>query len=458
MEPRRREPGEFPPEYVTNGEASQFFSVEFEHNGIFLGECIGGELKFSYIGCSREAFDYCHSDTWSLGMIKYCLSRMDYDPTDPQIKVYWILPDKYYGDGLLCVDNPDVIAAMVRSSREAKTLDLLVDEENKIQTLYPEIILKGCPTADGNEDEEQGEDADHDAENAEEGEDAVADHDAENAMEGEDAESDHDADADNADNAVENNDGEGELNETDSDFYESDYDCEDGDDDLFAQNVDKSLNDNNEEEEEIFEEEDPLDDDELNLSKDELEKLKYTFRTFNAEMDMSNPIFRVGQVFGEMKELREAVTAYTVKNRVKIIKARNEAERFNGVCQPDCPWRLKASRDNRTESIVIREYNGEHTCQKTWDSKCLTVKYLTEIFMDEFRDNKSMDLGTFGRKVQQKFKLNPVRMKLGRARSAALKIIHGDEKAQYSLLSYPSEQTLLAGSVSGNNGHFCHCH
>ena len=119
---------------------------------------------------------------------------------------------------------------------------------------------------------------------------------------------------------------------------------------------------------------------------------------------------------------------------------------------------MKASRDNRTGSIVIREYNGEHTCQKTWDSKCLTVKYLTKIFMDEFRDNKSMDLGTFGRKVQQKFKLNPVRMKLGRARSAALKIIHGDEKAQYSLLSYPSEQTLLAGSVSGNNGHFCHCH
>ena len=271
---------------------------------------------------------------------------MDYDPTDPQIKVYWILPDKDYGDGLLCVDNPDVIAAMVRSSREAKTLDLLVDEENKIQTLYPEIILKGCPTADGNEDEEQGEDADHDAENAEEGEDAEAD---------------HDADAKNTENAVENNDGEEELNETDSDFYESDYDCEDGDDDLFAQNVDKSLNDNNEEEEEIFEEEDPLDDDELNLSKDELEKLKYTFRTFNAEMDMSNPIFRVGQVFGEMKELREAVTAYTVKNRVKIIKARNEAERFIGVCQPDYPWRLKASRDNRTGSIVIREYNGEHT-------------------------------------------------------------------------------------------------
>ena len=104
------------------------------------------------------------------------------------------------------------------------------------------------------------------------------------------------------------------------------------------------MNENNEEEEEIFEEEDPLDDDELNLSKDELEKLKYTFRTFNAKMDMSNPIFRVGQVFGEMKELRKAVTAYTVKNRVEILKPRNEAQRFIGVCQPACPWRLKASK------------------------------------------------------------------------------------------------------------------
>ncbi|XP_073360356.1 protein FAR-RED IMPAIRED RESPONSE 1-like [Aegilops tauschii subsp. strangulata] len=46
-----------------------------------------------------------------------------------------------------------------------------------------------------------------------------------------------------------------------------------------------------------------------------------------------------------------------------------------------------------------------------------------------------MDLGTFGRKVQKKFKLNPVRMKLGRARNATLKIIHEDEKAQYSMPS-----------------------
>ena len=63
-----------------------------------------------------------------------------------------------------------------------------------------------------------------------------------------------------------------------------------------------------------------------------------------------------------MRKLRDALVAYTDKNEVKIYIPRNEGERLNVVCQEDCPWKLKASKYNRTRSIVIRGYNGEHTC------------------------------------------------------------------------------------------------
>ena len=129
-----------------------------------------------------------------------------------------------------------------------------------------------------------------------------------------------------------------------------------------------------------------------------------------------------------------ALDAYTVRNRVKIYKKRNESERLNAVCSQGCPWQLKASKDNRTGSIVIRQYNDTHKCQKSFDSKCLTVKILTQKFIEEFRDNQTMDLGTFGKKVQREFKLLPNKMKLGRARKAALDLIHGDEAEQYNLL------------------------
>jgi len=61
------------------------------------------------------------------------------------------------------------------------------------------------------------------------------------------------------------------------------------------ENVDIDVHDNNEKEGYI-EEEDPLDDDDLNLNKDELSKLQYTFKAYNPEVVLNNPVFRVGLV------------------------------------------------------------------------------------------------------------------------------------------------------------------
>lgn len=75
----------------------------------------------------------------------------------------------------------------------------------------------------------------------------------------------------------------------------SEYDVEVLDDDLFVENMDIYVNDNNGKEGYI-EEEDPLDDDDLNLNKDELSKLQYTFKAYNPEVVLNNPVFRVGLV------------------------------------------------------------------------------------------------------------------------------------------------------------------
>lgn len=74
---------------------------------------------------------------------------------------------------------------------------------------------------------------------------------------------------------------------------------------------------------------------------------------------------------------------------------------------------------------LVRNHGMPSVCR----SNCLRKK-----FIDEFRDNKKMDLITFGNKVQREFKIRPHRVKLGRARKAALDLIHGDEDAQYCQL------------------------
>ncbi|KAI4985782.1 hypothetical protein ZWY2020_018412 [Hordeum vulgare] len=51
--------------------------------------------------------------------------------------------DKDIVDGLVCVDSEEVIAAMVNASKEAKTLLVIVDEENKIRKFYEDVIIDG---------------------------------------------------------------------------------------------------------------------------------------------------------------------------------------------------------------------------------------------------------------------------------------------------------------------------
>ena len=110
-------------------------------------------------------------------------------------------------------------------------------------------------------------------------------------------------------------DGNGNDNDSDSDsdsdsefkLYDSDFDAEDGDDDLFAENVDKSVNDNNEKEVcEEHEDVDALEDTDLNLAKADRERLKNQFKVFNPEVDMDNPSFSLGMVFSGVEEVRKS--------------------------------------------------------------------------------------------------------------------------------------------------------
>jgi hypothetical protein len=74
--------------------------------------------------------------------------------------------------------------------------------------------------------------------------------------------------------------------------YDSDYNAESGDNDLFADNVDKDVNDNNEEE--VFvelEDELALGDEDLNLLDEERRLLKNKFSSFDPKIVMDNPVF-----------------------------------------------------------------------------------------------------------------------------------------------------------------------
>ena len=125
---------------------------------------------------------------------------------------------------------------------------------------------------------------------------------------------------------------------------DSDFHVEDGDDDLFLANTDKDVNDNNEQTEIVEVEDDAgLDHDDLNLTKEQYDQLSYKFKEFNPEVDMQTPVFKIGMVFSCMPEFRKALNAYSVHERVKLSKPRNEATRLDAICEEGCPWMIKVS-------------------------------------------------------------------------------------------------------------------
>jgi hypothetical protein len=365
------------------------------------------------VSASYDQFDYLTADTWSVGWINEILRILGY-VRDGKLHVYWCLPDKEIQEGLVLIENDANIRHMAKASRTVKTLVLFVDHTNFLRQLRKDILVTG-PALPPVISPMKIPRATTPAKPATSSSSSIV------QLVQKEVRYACDSDTD-----------------TDNEFvmYDSDFDVEDGDDDLFSDNVDKSVSDHNEKEVCVEnEDEEALEDDDLNMEAGRRLKLMKKLTAFNPEVDMDNPSFKRGMVFSGVEELRKALAAYSIRNRVHIKKTLNDRRRLNAQCAPGCCWMLRASADEkRSGGFTIKAYEGIHTCEGTWPLKAISSKILTEKFMHEFRDNQKLGLQSFAAKVLREFKMCPNRFKLSRARKAALLNIHGDEESQFGLL------------------------
>ena len=116
---------------------------------------------------------------------------------------------------------------------------------------------------------------------------------------------------------------------------------------------------------------------------------------------MHNPIFKLGQLFATPEILRKAITEYSLKHRVEIKLPRNEKKKIEAHCAEGCRWNLYASVDSRSHGMVIKQFNGQHTCQKKWVLKRCTSRWLADKYLETFRVDQKMSLTIFARSVQR---------------------------------------------------------
>ena len=375
-------------------------------------------------------FDYCTADTWSMHWINEILRILGCE-RDGRLHVYWLLPGKDCTDGLVPIENQSDIRQMINASKWNKTLCMFIDHTDFLKTLRPDVIVRPSNVHGRNPIPPASASM------------ASASGHAPSSNASMSSASGHAPFSIPPTPNAHDEEGESDNDECqDSDFYDSDFDVEDGDDDLFADNIDKSVNDHNEKEVCVEQEDEAaLEDDDLNIGEEQQMHLKKMIKPFNPEVDMDNPIFKNGMKFSCVEELRKALTTYAIRNRKKINKIKNERRRLEAVCAPGCTWLLRSSNDTkRTGGFVITAYEGKHTCEGSWPLKAITAKILSGKFMHEFRDNQKLSLQSFAAKVIREFKMCPPRWKLRRARQDALAVIHGDEEGQFKqLLDYGQE-------------------
>ncbi|WVZ62371.1 hypothetical protein U9M48_012129, partial [Paspalum notatum var. saurae] len=400
------------------------FTVEIHHGGFFIGS---GAMR-SYVDGKISWFDHCEIDTWSALWFDDFIVELGYEKTET-LKVYWLLPFKGLDDGLRILSSDEDTNAMCSVVDRVKNLVLYFDHDSDLGRAGFDHVqseaMEEQHTGPGNVDTEATPSSDEDSE--------------------------------------------------DTDFVDTDNEIDEGDEDIRAEEEDTiatrvkkrkkaagsmlkatgvSMN--------ATVSDDSTDDD-LDLPEEMMERnVKLKFTRF-AKEDYSDPKFKVGMVFDTVESLRKAISEYSMKNRVEIKLPRNDKRRLRAHCSIGCPRNLYASYDSRAKSFMIKTYVPTHNCQREWNLKRCTSKWLAEKYLESFRGDDKMTLTNFSRTVQREWNLAPSRSKLARARRLAMQVIYGDESEQYNRLWDYGQQLRTSNPGSSFilkvvNNHFSSCY
>nr|CAD1827263.1 unnamed protein product [Ananas comosus var. bracteatus] len=323
------------PKYV-NG--SGYFTMEIHHGGFFA--FIPDRF---YMGGKIDYYDLCDPDLLSLLDIKDKTKDDLGYPDEEQVNYYWCKPGNSLNLGIEKLNNDKDVCEMALHASKTKRVALYM-EPMIVTTEMSQTILNDMFRMFDDTEQTLSKELN----------DGVRQDDHVIAEELDNR--DEEMDGCEKDHANRSDD------ESDSLFIESDYDLTD-DDELFDKNVDThaevgvgtktstTIDDvpkdsNSETDYELSDELHSVDD----SSEDDL-VMQRRYPEFRAKTDMQNPQFGIGMLFASMKEFRQAIREYSIKNRYNIKMVKNE-NKVRAVCKEGCPWLIYASwiTDKKTDS------------------------------------------------------------------------------------------------------------
>ncbi|KAK3440773.1 hypothetical protein EUGRSUZ_B01037 [Eucalyptus grandis] len=161
---------------------------------------------------------------------------------------------------------------------------------------------------------------------------------------------------------------------------------------------------------------------------------EYTHPKFNAEVDMENPVFKLGMCFSNAEEFRKAVRNHAIKNGRKVRFVKNTPNKLRAVCSNGCDWLIYDSKVQREHTLQVKTFNSIHTCNRALHVPQISTKWLANKYCDRLRNNPTWPGASMKKTMESENVLKLSRTMVYRARATAMSMITGNEEEQFWML------------------------
>ncbi|CAL2229789.1 unnamed protein product [Prunus armeniaca] len=162
------------------------------------------------------------------------------------------------------------------------------------------------------------------------------------------------------------------------------------------------------------------------------------FEDFRLEIDLNNPIFKLGLRFPNVYVFRKAVRNYSVFNRRKIKFSKNDKDKVRAVCDGikngKYPWFVYTSAVNGSSMVQIKSYEEEHTCGTIERNVHTNSSWLAKRYAIQLSRIINSDVGAIKERVNEDLCVIDSRSQIYRARQKAIAVSERTYAKQFETL------------------------
>lgn len=142
----------------------------------------------------------------------------------------------------------------------------------------------------------------------------------------------------------------------------------------------------------------------------------------------------LGSLFSTREEFKAAIITYAIHNGRDLRWIKNDKTRVRVGCKDGCEWLAYCAKLPDEDTWQLRKLVDKHSCSLVYRVKMMNSAWLGNKLLNTVRENPKIKLTDICNKAHEKWNAGVSKMKASRARRAAIDMVDGSFKDQYTRL------------------------